>query len=217
MSLSAKAPYEASFFARLYALRGWVMVLPALALLGARAYSDSPLQPWGLIGIGLGVLLRLWAGLHIGNHTNGSMAEAPVLCITGPYAFMRHPLYVANTVVACGVLVYANALPWGLALATGVAIALFYLLLAKHEEAVLSRRFGEAYAQYRRRTSILPGMKFGFNGPANANAKTKANIEANKLGGMKDLWGRQAGNIGYALFLTLMITVLAQVGLKGLN
>ncbi|HUT36718.1 MAG TPA: isoprenylcysteine carboxylmethyltransferase family protein [Planctomycetota bacterium] len=75
----------------------------------------------------------------------------------GLYRFVRHPQYISLTFFGLGIL-----LTWGRAM---TFIAFFFMMflyyyLAKSEERICTRLFGEAYGRYRERTSfIVPGDK----------------------------------------------------------
>jgi protein-S-isoprenylcysteine O-methyltransferase Ste14 len=70
------------------------------------------------------------------------------LTVSGPYRFTRHPFYLANLIVECGLLIIIGN-PW---------IALAYLALwlwiygraIRDEEATLAGLFGDAFANYSR-------------------------------------------------------------------
>jgi len=76
----------------------------------------------------------------------------------GLYRFVRHPQYIALTLFGLGLL-----LAWGRAI---MFIAFFmmmflYYYLTKSEERTCIRLFGDAYREYRKRTSfIFPGDRF---------------------------------------------------------
>ncbi len=76
----------------------------------------------------------------------------------GLYRFVRHPQYIALTLFGLGLL-----LAWGRAI---MFIAFFlmmflYYYLTKSEERTCIRLFGDAYREYRERTSfIIPGDRF---------------------------------------------------------
>lgn len=64
----------------------------------------------------------------------------------GPYRWVRHPLYLANTMEALAIPLLLNA---PLALALGLLVFLpVEVLRARYEEGHLRRIFGEAYAAY---------------------------------------------------------------------
>ena len=134
--------------ALLFAARGWILAALFLALVASRAVSEAPLR-FELLGVvAAGMLLRAWAGRHLGPHGNGSRAEAPAIATTGPYAFSRHPLYLANIAVSAGLVLFANSLPAWAALAFIAAIFAHHLALALWEEKNLRALKPEAYAAY---------------------------------------------------------------------
>jgi len=106
---------------------------------------------WGaLIGLGLiivGALLRLWAAGHV--------LKGRRLATHGPYAFVRHPQYLGNTLVAIGLCLASGHVEaiviWG---------AIFYLLYVpaiRREDAKLAKRFGAEWIEWRRKTpAVLP-------------------------------------------------------------
>jgi protein-S-isoprenylcysteine O-methyltransferase Ste14 len=53
----------------------------------------------GYIGIPLftaAFFLRIWARMHIGEHTRGSKLACFGIVKTGPYKYIKHPLYLSN-------------------------------------------------------------------------------------------------------------------------
>lgn len=95
-----------------------------------------------------GVLLRQWAA--------GTIKKMDELAVTGPYAMMRHPLYVGSFLLAFGFLLAATTfwpfiwlertlLFWSL---FWILIDSFYFPKLKKEEKQLAEKFGERYAQY---------------------------------------------------------------------
>ena len=76
------------------------------------------------------------------------MPEARRLVTTGPYALVRHPLYVVEEIGVVG-LATQFAQPWAALLALA-SIAL-QVLRSEYEERVLLEAFPD-YAEYRART-----------------------------------------------------------------
>jgi protein-S-isoprenylcysteine O-methyltransferase Ste14 len=141
-----------------YRHRGWIAAIPLIALVAQRAVSASPLR-WGVLPlIAAAMLLRAWAARHLGPHGNGSGMEAPALARTGPYAFSRHPLYLANIVTGVGLVLFANP-PAPFSLALIALIALQYFALARLEETTLRGRYPEAYEDYAQKTPRWFGVK----------------------------------------------------------
>src|SRR3984893_13890317 len=83
------------------------------------------------------------------------MAEARRLVTSGPYRFVRHPLYIAEELAMIGLLMQFFSLSSAFVLAVQIA---FQLRRMHNEEAVLAESFPE-YAAYQQRTArLLPGI-----------------------------------------------------------
>ena len=99
----------------------------------------------------LGLVLRVWARRYIGEHTRGSVHDAESLVTGGPYAYLRHPLYVSNTAFACGlVLLWLGIAP--LAAPFIVVVVLFEVALSRVEDRFLEGRFGDAWRAWAKET-----------------------------------------------------------------
>jgi protein-S-isoprenylcysteine O-methyltransferase Ste14 len=78
------------------------------------------------------------------------------LVTRGPYAAVRHPLYLASLLVASGLALIVGS--W-LFLVPMAAIALTLPSLIAIEEGRLAARYGDAFREYARRTRrLLPGI-----------------------------------------------------------
>ena len=115
-----------SFENRYYALRGYTLALLLFPLTAARLQSPDPVNALWLLPVVAGIFLRVWAGAHIGDHSNGTGLTAGPRAHTGPYRFLRHPLYLSNLAVAAGLIGYSNCLT------TWAAGGLWALVLAHH-------------------------------------------------------------------------------------
>jgi protein-S-isoprenylcysteine O-methyltransferase Ste14 len=189
-----------------FAARGWTLAAALLALLVARAVSetaDAPLRPAWLLLVLAGIILRAWAGAHLGTHGNAARAQAPALATGGPYRFSRNPLYLSNILVAAGLILYANAFSLFVSIAFILIVALHHAFLIRHEESVLAGRFGEAYDGYRRDVSR-------WIGPRGSRARGVKRDHANGGGPLKTVLSRQGRNVGYALACVLSIWVAAR-------
>jgi len=71
------------------------------------------------------------------------------LAMTGPYAIIRHPQYAAFVLIMFGFLLQWPTL---VTLAMFPVLLVAYARLARHEEAEVLARFGDAYRYYQRRT-----------------------------------------------------------------
>lgn len=107
-----------------------------------------------VLGVTGGFLLCWWARLHLG--TLWSMAitlkESHKVIDTGPYAWVRHPIYT-------GLLIAS----WGSAAVDGNGVGYLGAILmtaglyikARREEQLLLHELGSAYEMYRRRIPML--------------------------------------------------------------
>lgn len=83
------------------------------------------------------------------------MAESRQLVTTGPYRFVRHPLYAAEEIAMVGVFMQFASIYTAVLLAVHIA---FQLRRMHNEELVLAARFPE-YPAYRRATArFVPGV-----------------------------------------------------------
>jgi protein-S-isoprenylcysteine O-methyltransferase Ste14 len=99
-------------------------------------------------------LFYIYARLYLGKLWSGAITimAGHELIQTGPYRFLRHPMYTGMLGMAAGTAVVSgqdHAL-------LGVALfALAYARKIRMEERVLAAEFGEPYVAYRRRTAAL--------------------------------------------------------------
>jgi protein-S-isoprenylcysteine O-methyltransferase Ste14 len=115
----------------------------------------EPLRWAGLVLVVLGIAFALWAIATLGRHYDVELEihRDHELVRTGPYRFVRHPLYTglglhfAGACLATGNLVlFAGTL-----LVTYPAL----YLRAKTEERLLRERFGAAYDEYAKSVGML--------------------------------------------------------------
>jgi protein-S-isoprenylcysteine O-methyltransferase Ste14 len=84
------------------------------------------------------------------------MAEARALVVDGPYAIVRHPLYLAEVIATLGVLI--EFFSWPAVMVVMVQFA-FQIQRMRNEEAVLLRTFPIDYTAYMARTKrLVPGI-----------------------------------------------------------
>ncbi|MBN1447364.1 MAG: isoprenylcysteine carboxylmethyltransferase family protein [Bacteroidetes bacterium] len=96
-----------------------------------------------------GEFLRAWGVFYVGSETRvtGSVG-ASKLVTSGPFAFVRNPLYVGNILIYLGIGVMSMALfPW---LQLGALLWFFfqYTMIVKEEEQFLREKFGQEYEDY---------------------------------------------------------------------
>jgi protein-S-isoprenylcysteine O-methyltransferase Ste14 len=111
-----------------------------VALLAA-IVADPTWPAWraGLAVALAGEALRVWAAGHL--------EKSREVTRSGPYRWMRHPLYGGSAVIATGVIIASRSLV--LAVVAGVVVAATIGAAIRREEVFLRGAFGEAYDRYR--------------------------------------------------------------------
>ena len=120
---------------------------------GHHALSDPALAGLGLALWAAGLGLAVWARLYIGRNWGMPMTkrEKPDLVTTGPYRYIRHPIYSG---IILGLLGTALATTLYALIAVAV-LAGFFIYSATREERFLAGEFPDAYPPYRARTKML--------------------------------------------------------------
>jgi protein-S-isoprenylcysteine O-methyltransferase Ste14 len=129
----------------LFASLGLFLAIPFLRSLGdwdGSLHETVEAAGFGLIVIA--ILGRAWATLYIGGR------KANRLVTEGPYSVSRNPLYLFSFAGAAGLGAQTGSLLIAALFATGAV--LIFRPVIRREEAALQIIFGDAYAQYRRRT-----------------------------------------------------------------
>ena len=100
-------------------------------------------------GMVLSILVLLWLGRSF-----SVFPQARRLVVTGPYRFVRHPLYLSEFLTSLGAM-WQFSQPWAALIAVGTMAMQFPRM--DYEEEVLGRTFPE-YAAYRRhvRWRLIP-------------------------------------------------------------
>lgn len=142
-----------------------VTVLGAFLLFTSRL--DGPLHvaplwqvsapiAWALVWVtALGFVFCWWARIYLGRLWSGNVTrkEGHYIVDTGPYRFVRHPIYTGIIVAA-----FATAIVTGTpgSLAGAAIISVGWYLKARVEERFLRTELGaEAYDAYARKTAML--------------------------------------------------------------
>jgi protein-S-isoprenylcysteine O-methyltransferase Ste14 len=135
---------EKTRFHYFYTLRGALMA-PWLVFMVFSTYWECerhwvfPLA-FGLFGAGFAI--RVWAQMHL----HYRLKVRKVLTTTGPYRFVRNPIYIANTLILLGACIMSELL-W-LAPFLLIWCCLVYSLVVRHEERHLTSKYGQAYLDY---------------------------------------------------------------------
>jgi protein-S-isoprenylcysteine O-methyltransferase Ste14 len=141
------------FFPKRYADAAQRLRVPCgFLLLVTFAFLSRPTRHSLWLGFPLslaGLALRGWAGGHLAKNEH--------LATSGPYAWMRNPLYVGTVLTAGGLVISARS--WWLLLVFVLSFALIYLPAVELEEQHLRNIF-PSYARYAEQVSrFLPSRK----------------------------------------------------------
>ncbi len=130
--------------------RSWLPVPLALVLIVVSWRSVQ--SPWAFYaggGVVLGGLaVRMWAVRRIGTISRTRANRQGPLITSGPYAWVRNPLYVGNWLLWTGCVLLSELL-WMLPVAWAI-FALQYGAIAAYEESRLRGHYGAAYDEYAR-------------------------------------------------------------------
>jgi len=120
-----------------------------LLLAAAFVWLSQPVLPTLLLGFPLalaGLAVRAWAAGHLRKNQQ--------LTVSGPYAFVRNPLYIGTLLTAIGCTI-AAAQPY-LAAFIGVVFLFVYLPVMEQEEQHLANLFPEFAAYAKRVPQLFP-------------------------------------------------------------
>jgi protein-S-isoprenylcysteine O-methyltransferase Ste14 len=115
----------------------------------------------GLLFVLLGESIRLWGVSIVGSETRTTgTVGGTYLITTGPFGYVRNPLYLGNMSLYLGIGVMSNALfPW-LVVAAVVLFFIQYYLIVTLEEEYLEKRFRSEFEDYSRQVRrFLPGLR----------------------------------------------------------
>jgi protein-S-isoprenylcysteine O-methyltransferase Ste14 len=145
--LSFPKPY-ADAVAKLRVPGGFLMVAAFLWLAAPTWNSLAE----GLPLSALGLALRAWAAGHLEKNRT--------LAVSGPYAYVRNPLYIGTLMVAAGFVLASRR--WELGGLFAAVFLLIYLPVVELEEQHLRSLFPE-YANYAKRVPRLWPRRIGNN------------------------------------------------------
>ena len=131
-----------------------------LAVLLTRVFSEhtlaihSPaLKAVGVVLFVAGLGLAVWARIYLGRNWGTPMTQKaePELVTSGPYHFVRHPIYSGILLGFAGTGLATNSYWWII-----FAVCLIYFIYsARVEEGIMASAFPSTYPSYRARTKML--------------------------------------------------------------
>ena len=127
-------PDVVAFLARRRVALGGATAIAAL-LLARPTWSTWTL---GLAVAAVGEGIRVWAAGHL--------EKSREVTTSGPYRWMRHPLYVGSSILALGIVIAVRSLVVGVLAAVYLGATMTAAI--RTEEAFLRRTFGDQYDRY---------------------------------------------------------------------
>jgi protein-S-isoprenylcysteine O-methyltransferase Ste14 len=149
---------------------GWVIWRVVLALIvivfvrfdksGALSFFRFSFQSFfsflipGSVLTVLGLFGAVWARFYLGRNWSGyaTYKENQTLVTTGPYRYVRHPIYTSMILMFIGTILYYGALFISIFF---VILGISFILRTRKEEEIMIKLFGEKYTEYMKRTKRL--------------------------------------------------------------
>ncbi len=155
-SVSSRLSYTVLVMVAFYLVFGKEIIQPWLRI---RLFQPGTITNW--LGVALtaaGIGFAIWARLYLGGNWSGAVTVkvGHELVRTGPYRFVRHPIYTGLITALAGTgLLRAQV-------RSLIAIVLIYAgfkIKSKIEERAMISTFGMAYEEYRRSVgAIVPKL-----------------------------------------------------------
>jgi len=135
--------------------------LPFLILMILYSNPNIYSMIFGFVFVVIGEFIRIWANSWAGSETRTTGGVGGTfLIVSGPYAYVRNPLYIGNVIIYFGLGIMSNAVFPYLQI---IALAYFlfqYYEIVKEEESFLKTKFGDHYKDYCQKVNrFLPKLK----------------------------------------------------------
>ncbi len=141
-----------------------IVAVAVVALAVAGKFFGSPQKPavpgnllaaaLGDAFVALGLGFSVWARVHLGRNWSNrpALKVGHELVISGPYVFVRHPIYTGVITAVWGSVLVAGGGPWLI-----IAIIFTYIFMRRIpvEERIMAETFPEKYPEYKKRTKAL--------------------------------------------------------------
>jgi len=130
-----------------------VFVIAGVLRRGSVAVHSPVLAAIGALLFACGIALAVWARLHLGRNWGMPTTQRaePELVTSGPYRFVRHPIYTGLLTAMLGTALVNNLL----GLIVVAALVTYFYYCGTVEERNLTAAFPQAYPEYKSRTKML--------------------------------------------------------------
>jgi protein-S-isoprenylcysteine O-methyltransferase Ste14 len=115
--------------------------------------SNTNLETVGTAILVCGLLFAVWARVHLGRNWGTPMSHKkdPELITSGPYHYVRHPIYTGIIFASIGTAIAVSPV-WILIF---VISGGYFVYCAFKEENYLEKQFGESYKKYKKTSKML--------------------------------------------------------------
>ncbi len=120
----------------------------------------APLYRWpGLPIMAVGAGLHLWGTKHLGRNLTVTIStiQGHTLVTTGPFRWIRHPLYTGGMLESLGACLLLGS---GVVTAGALGFWLLVIVRTPREEALLRKTFGLDYVRYAERVGRFVPRRF---------------------------------------------------------
>jgi protein-S-isoprenylcysteine O-methyltransferase Ste14 len=130
-----------------------VFLIAGVLRSGSLAVHSVILEAIGAVLFVCGISLAVWARLHLGRNWGMPMTQRaePELVTSGPYRFVRHPIYTGLLIAVLGTALVNNLL----GLIVVAALLAYFYYSGTVEERNLAATFPQAYPEYKSKTKML--------------------------------------------------------------
>jgi protein-S-isoprenylcysteine O-methyltransferase Ste14 len=135
-----------------------IVVIFILSHFGPTGFFNYNAPLWlavlGDILCGIGLAFAIWARVHLGRNWSGvpSLKEDHELITSGPYRFVRHPIYTGIIVALLGTALVLSSVFWYFFFSV---LAIMFIWRIPIEERLMMETFPKQYPEYKKRTKAL--------------------------------------------------------------
>ena len=118
-------------------------------------YSDGLAEHVRYVRLALALLVLIfawWLARSGMRAVFGTKRDKPEVIQTGPFRFVRHPIYLGAILLYLGLVIFTLSLASAAFL---IVIIAGYIYIARYEERILTEAFGEDYREYMKKTGML--------------------------------------------------------------
>lgn len=135
--------------------------LPFLFLMIVYSNPNIYSMLMGFVFVLLGEFIRIWANSWAGSETRTTGGVGGTfLIISGPYAYVRNPLYLGNVIIYFGLGIMSNAVFPYLQIIALIYFFIQYYEIVKVEENFLMQKFGNDYKDYSQKVNrFIPKLQ----------------------------------------------------------